>query len=27
MGMTLAEFFEPFAQVPKLRGPGRRRQR
>ena len=26
MGMTLAEFFEPFAQVPKLRGPRRRRQ-
>jgi transcriptional regulator with XRE-family HTH domain len=24
MGVTLAEFFEPFAEVTKLRGPGRR---
>ncbi len=26
MGVTLAEFFEPFIQVPKVRGPGRRRR-
>src|SRR5712692_1163088 len=26
LGVTLAEFFEPFTQVPKLRGPGRRRR-
>ena len=26
MGVTLAEFFEPFTQVPKVRGPGRRRR-
>jgi transcriptional regulator with XRE-family HTH domain len=26
LGVTLAEFFEPFTQVPRLRGPGRRRR-
>jgi transcriptional regulator with XRE-family HTH domain len=26
LGVTLAEFFAPFAQVPRLRGPRRRRR-
>ncbi len=26
MGVTLAEFFEPFTQTTKLRGAGRRRR-
>jgi transcriptional regulator with XRE-family HTH domain len=26
LGVTLAAFFEPFTQITKLRGPGRRRR-
>lgn len=26
LGVTLAQFFEPFSQPTKLRGPGRRRR-
>jgi len=26
LGVTLAEFFDPFRQVPRLRGPGRKRR-